>query len=174
MFKAMNLRLIATTAVLAALVFGAEAAAADNYEDGVLAYSDGDFALALDALEPLLARGHAGAEMMIGVMHLRGQGYRQDEGIAAVWLYKAARKGEAGAQLVLGSQYLYGRGVGQNLVRAHTWLTLAAESPIVTVAEQAAIYREEAASLMTTDEISRARRNAAGFSPARDRFVDGE
>ena len=174
MVNAMNLQRIAAAVVFAALISGADAAAADNYEDGVLAYSGGNFARALDALEPLLTRGHAGAEMMVGVMHLRGQGYRQDEGTAAVWMYKAARKGESGAQLVLGSQFLFGRGVGQDLVRALTWLTLAAESPIVTVAEQAAIYREEAAVLMTADEISRARRNADGFSPVPDRFVDGE
>ena len=147
------------------------AMAADEYELGVRAYNDGEFGKAIESLIPLVERGHPGAETMLGVMYLRGQGYPQDVGLAAVWLYKAASKGEPGAQLVLGSQHLFGWGVARNLVRAYVWLTLAAQGDAADVVEQANSYRAEAALGMTTDQIERAERLAAAWSPVAGRFT---
>jgi TPR repeat protein len=164
---------IAIICLAAAAVMGLPlpAAAAEDYEVGVRAYSEGDFAIAIEAFSPLLERGHAGAETMIGVMYLNGQGYPQNYGLAAVWLYKAARKGEAGAQLVLGSQHLFGWGVERDLVRAYVWLKLAARGGLPDVSEQAMSYRQQAALAMTPREIERAERLAARWSPVTDRFT---
>ena len=147
------------------------AAAEEDYKVGVRAYNEGDFGMAIEAFGPLLERGHAGAETMIGVMHLNGQGYPQNIGMAAVWLYKAARKGEAGAQLILGSQHLFGWGVERDLVRAYVWLTLAARGGLTDVSEQAKLYRQEAVLAMTPHEIERAERLATRWSPVADRFT---
>lgn len=145
--------------------------AAADYAQGLDAYNAGNFETAIVEFQPLVERGHPGAELMLGVMHLRGQGYRQDEGLAAVWMYKAARKGEPGAQLVLGSQLLYGRGVRRDVREALVWLTLAAESGFAEVVEQAVIYRDDALQFLSRGEISDALRKAKDFSPSDDRFT---
>lgn len=149
----------------------APAAAAGDYELGVRAYNDGEFGEAIAAFAPLIERGHPGAETMTGVMYLYGRGYKQNVGLAAVWLYKAARQGDSGAQLVLGSQHLFGWGVRRDLVRAYVWLALAARSDVTEVAEQAISYLDEAILVMTPSEIGKAERLAASWSPVADRFA---
>jgi TPR repeat protein len=153
------------------IAFALAKPAAAEYAAGLAAYNAGNFETAIDEFQPLVERGHPGAELMFGVMYLRGQGYRQDEGLAAVWMYKAARKGEAGAQLVFGSQLLYGRGVRRNVGEALMWLTLAGESEIDSVAEQAVIYRDDAVQFLSEGEIADALRKARDFSPTTDRFT---
>jgi hypothetical protein len=162
-------------AFAAALTFAAAAMPAgaqdENYGEGVFAYNKGRFEQAISSLQPLIEKGHAGAELITGVMFLRGEGYPKDEGLAAIWLFKAARKGEAGAQLILGTQFLYGRGVGLDVARAYTWLALAAESSVPIVAQQANLYRDEAAGQLSAAEIEAAQRAAQSWRPVRDRFV---
>ncbi len=163
-------RIAWAVALFAACALAGPAAA--DYAAGVKAYDSGDFEQAILELRPLLERGHPGAELMVGVMYLRGQGFSLDEGLAAVWMYKAARKGEPGAQLVLGSQHLYGRGVRRDLIEAYIWLTLAAESGVPGVSQQAITYRDDAAALLSPDEVADALRRAKSFSPGTDRFVN--
>ncbi|MCH8184461.1 MAG: sel1 repeat family protein [Proteobacteria bacterium] len=164
------IRLLPAVAILITALALVKPAVAE-YAAGLRAYNEGNFESAILELEPLVERGHSGAELMLGVMYLRGQGYRRDEGLAAVWMYKAARKGEAGAQLVLGSQLLYGRGVRRNVREALMWLTLAGESGIDSVAKQAAIYRGDAIQFLNPREVEEALRKAKGFSPTPDKFT---
>lgn len=163
-------RLLSATAILISALALVKPAVAE-YAAGLQAYDAGNFETAIIELQPLIERGHPGAELMFGVMYLRGQGYRRDEGLAAVWMYKAARKGEAGAQLVLGSQLLYGRGVRRNIREALMWLTLAGESDVGSVAEQAAIYRNDAIQFLSPNEVKDALRKAKSFSPTTDHFI---
>ena len=163
-------RLLPAVAILIA-AFGLVKPATAEYAAGLQAYNAGNFETAILELQPLVERGHSGAELMLGVMYLRGQGYRQDEGLAAVWMYKAARKGEAGAQLVLGSQLLYGRGVRRNVREALMWLSLAGESGVDSVAAQAAIYRDDAIRFLSPREVEEALRKAKSFSPTADHFT---
>ena len=163
-------RLLPAAAILIAAIALVRPATAE-YAAGVRAYNAGNFETAILEFQPLVERGHSGAELMLGVMYLRGQGYRQDEGLAAVWMYKAARKGEAGAQLVLGSQLLYGRGVRRDVRQALVWLTLAAESGVASVAEQAVIYRDDALQFLSPRQVEDAQRKAQSFSPTTDRFA---
>jgi len=145
--------------------------AAAEYAAGVQAYNAGNFETAILEFQPLVERGHSGAELMLGVMYLRGQGYPRDEGLAAVWMYKAAHKGEAGAQLVFGSQLLYGRGIRRDVREALMWLTLAGESGVDSVVEQAGIYRDDAIQYLNQREVEEALRKARSFSPTTDRFT---
>lgn len=163
-------RLLPAIAILIAACALVRPAAAE-YAAGVQAYDAGNFEAAISELLPLIERGHPGAELILGVMYLRGQGIRRDEGLAAVWMYKAARKGEAGAQLVLGSQLLYGRGVRRNVREALMWLTLAGGSDIDAVASQAAIYRDDAIQFLSPREVEEALRKAKSFSPTTDNFT---
>ncbi len=163
-------RLLLAVAIFVAAFALARPAAAE-YVAGVQAYNAGNFETAILELQPLVERGHSGAELMLGVMYLRGQGYPRDEGLAAVWMYKAAHKGEAGAQLVFGSQLLYGRGIRRDVREALMWLTLAGESGVDSVVEQARIYRDDAIQFLNQREVEEALRKARSFSPTTYRFT---
>lgn len=142
-----------------------------DFVEGERAYSLRNFPQAIAAFKPLIERGHAGAEMMTGLMYLQGDGYPRNPSIAAVWLHKAASKNSHAAQLVLGSQRLYGHGIRQDLVDAYMWLLLAAESDSAGVVAQAAVFRAEAERQMTDRELEAATKRAANFRPWRDGFV---
>ena len=86
-----------------------------EYLSGEKQYIIGNYENAIAMFQPLLAKGHSGAETLTGIMYLRGEGYKANPKVAAVWFYKASNKGDHNAQLVLGTQYLHGLGVKQNI-----------------------------------------------------------
>ena len=141
-----------------------------EFFDGEKAYIRGDFKKAITVFEPLVQRGHSGAELMTGIMYLRGEGYTANPRAAAVWFYKAARKGSHSAQLVLGTQRLHGHGVNRNLVKAYVWLTLALRSPKEGVAERALSFRQDAIRIMTLEEIRLGKKRVNAWRSAADRF----
>lgn len=159
--------------LLAAGLTVATAVQAADYDTGVAAFDQGDFARALAELRPLTERGHPGAEFMLGAMYFYGKGVPGDPGTAAVWFAKAARQGNASAQLAFGSLHIRGIGVKQDLVKAHMWLSLAATSNLPGLAQQAALLREDAARLMTPEERDAARRLAQGWRPVKAGFTRG-
>ena len=146
-------------------------ASAADYEAGVAAYDRGDFPRALQEFKPLTERGHAGAEFMLGAMYFYGKGVPTEPGVAAVWFAKAARQGYASGQLAFGSLHIRGLGVKQDLVKANMWLTLAANSDIPGLAQQAVILRDEAARLMSPEERDLARQQAQDWRPIRAGFT---
>ncbi len=153
---------------IAVLLFGLAAQPAHaDYRSGLAAYEAGHYAEALGELLPLSERGDAEAEFMLGVMYYYGRGVPRDDGLAAVWFFKAARKGSASGQLAFGSLYIRGTGVRRNLGQAYLWLTLAAESGVPGLQQQALQLRDDAARLMAPDDVEKARRLAANFRPAR-------
>lgn len=153
------------TMVFLSLLLGTAARA--DYQDGVRAYETGRYDEAIAAFRPLSERGDPDAEFMLGVLYFYGRGVVRDDSLAAIWFYKAARKGNPSAQLAFGSLHIRGTGVQQDLVKAYLWLTLAAESGIPALAAQAIILRDDAARLMTPEEIERGRKRAAAFKPVK-------
>jgi TPR repeat protein len=139
-----------------------------GYPEGVLAFEGARYNKALTEFRPLAARGHAGAEFMLGVMNFQGKGVAQNKLIAAVWFHKAAQKGHAGAQLAFGSVFIRGIGVYQDISKAYMWLTLAVESNVQGLSQQATNLRDDAKKLMTPSEINAAQQAARKFkvSPA--------
>jgi len=119
-------RIVATLAVVGALMFSAGAAWAD-IEDGKRAYWRGDFATAVQEFRPLAEQGDADAQFRLGVLYYEGEGVPQNDAEAIKWYRKAAEQGLAKAQHNLG--YMYGEGVGvpQNYVEAVKWWRKAAE-----------------------------------------------
>jgi len=156
-------RIICALVLLTVALIGQEARA--GYSEGMQAYEETRFEYAMQEFRRLAARGHAGAEFMLGVMYFQGQGPSRDQSIAAVWFYKSALKGHAGAQLALGSIHIRGIGVYQDLSKAYKWLTIAAESGIGDISQQASTLRKDAALLMTKDEIDEAVSAAKDFKP---------
>ncbi len=136
-----------------------------DYESALLSYQKGRYDVALRDFRPLSESGHAGAEFMLGTMYFWGRGVDRNDSLAAIWFFKAASQGDPGAQLAFGSMHIRGIGVSQNLVTAYIWLSLAMKSSIPTLAEKATSLRDEAAQLMTPQEIATAGAQAANWSP---------
>ena len=139
--------------------------AQSEFAQGVADYEGGKFVKAMAEFRPLVEKGHAGAEFMTGVMYFQGRGVTKNTKIAAIWFHKAAIKGHAGAQLAFGSVHIRGVGVYQDLIQAYKWLTLAADSKVPGLQQQAAMLRGDAEKLMTPEEVGNAAAAARSFSP---------
>ena len=100
-------RLALTIALLTALATPSQA----DLPAGIAAYASGDYATALRELEPLAEQGVAGAQGMLGLIYLEGQGVLRNYAEAAKWFRKAAEQGVAGAQTELGVIYDEGLGI---------------------------------------------------------------
>jgi hypothetical protein len=157
---------------VALVVLLAQHPAHADFAAGERAYSLGQYAQAIEELQPLVERGNADAQMMTGLMYLQGNGYPQNPEIAAVWLYKAATKGNNSAQLVLGSQLLYGHGIRRDLVGAYMWLLLASQSEVDGVVQQSQVFRSDAERHMSAEQVASATRRAERFHPRPDGFVN--
>ena len=151
-------------ALLPCLLLALPSAARADYESAVLSYDNGRYDVALREFRPLSESGHAGAEFMLGAMHFWGRGVARNDGLAAIWFFKAANQGHPGAQLAFGSMHIRGIGVRQDLVSAYVWPSLVLRSAVPTLVHQATLLRGEAARLMTPQETETARRRAADWS----------
>lgn len=122
----------AARAVLAGLLLATPAAFVDaafaaDGATGIAAYERGDYITALHEFAPLAEQGNAGAQTMLGIMYLQGQGVAPDLALAARWLRAAAAQGNAQAQYRLAMMHLAGDGVAQDPAAAATLLRAAAE-----------------------------------------------
>lgn len=103
------------------------ALAESDLESGKRAYAQGDFVTALQSLAPLAQQGNAEAEVILGIMNLRGQGVGKDAERALKWFTSAAAQENAEAQFYVGSMYFMGAGVRHDSVRGLKLLELAAD-----------------------------------------------
>ena len=78
------------------LLAGFAGPAAADFDDGVAAYSQGDFDAARAAFEPLAGTDRR-AQFYLGRMYLRGEGVTADEARGLALLERAAERGEAAA-----------------------------------------------------------------------------
>ncbi len=81
---------------------------ADNLSQGVRAYQDGKYELALRLLEPLAEEGQAEAQTILGEMYHFGNGVAEDDSKAFELFLAAAEQGNADAQYQLAGMYIYG------------------------------------------------------------------
>ena len=98
-----------------------------NYQKGVTAAKQGDYATAIKEWTPLAEQGDAKAQYNLGVVYFNGYGVLQNYESALKWYTLAAEQGIASAQFYLGLMYEEGYGVLQNYESALKWYTLAAE-----------------------------------------------
>lgn len=96
-------------------------------EEGLTAYSAGDYASALGEIRPLAEQGTADAQTYLGEMYSLGHGVEQDNKEAVKWYRKAAEQGFAAGQASLGTMYRDGLGVPQHYKEAMKWYRMAAE-----------------------------------------------
>ena len=98
-----------------------------DFQAGLAAYNQGDYATALKEWRPLAEQGNAPAQFTLGVLYENGQDVPQDDGEAVRWYRLAAEQGHAAAQNNLGGMYLKGRGVPQDYGAAVRWYRQAVE-----------------------------------------------
>jgi len=119
-------RILATLAVVGALLFSAGSAWSD-LEDAGAAYDRGDYETAIREYRPLAEKGEASAQAQLGWMYDEGEGVPENDAEAAKWYLKAAEQGNTAAQLNLGRLYQKGEGVPQNYGEALKWFGKAAD-----------------------------------------------
>ena len=112
------------TAIVAAF---AAPATAGPLEDGEAAWSRGDYATALQLLQPLANQGVAQAQATLGIMYDNAQGVPRDDLAAVAWFRKAADQGYAHAEYDLALKYSQGRGVTRDEGAALSWFQKAAD-----------------------------------------------
>ncbi len=105
-------------------------AARPDFQAGLGAYRQGDYATALREWQPVAEQGDANAQYNMGLLYALGQGVPQDFKRAAEWYEKAAQQGVAAAQYNLGVIYANGQGVPQNVTEARQWFARAAEQGV--------------------------------------------
>ncbi len=98
-----------------------------DYEEGQAGYESGDYAAALQELEPLAEQGDPRAQFRLGVMYQRGEGVPQDDAKGARWLLRAAAQGHAEAHYALFFAYSGGLGLPADEAKALYSLRRAAE-----------------------------------------------
>jgi len=157
----MTIRLLMTIVVLC--IFSGVARA--DYEAAVVSYELGRYDVALKEFTLLGERGDSRAEFMLGAMYFEGKGVLQNDSFAAIWFHKSAIQGHSGAQLAYGSLHIRGVGVAQDLVQAYMWLSLAIDSDVPGLRHQAKLLRNDAARLMSSEQIRDARDEAKNWMP---------
>ena len=150
-----------------------------GYEAGKAAYDAGDYATAIEKLQPSAEQGYTEAQYYLGLSYIKDgnsakaddwyrkaaeQGHieaqhtlatmyeNNDPMEAAKWYRMAAEQGRHLAQYELGKMYYEGKGVLQDYVKAHMWLNLAATQNHYLAREK----RDEVAQRMTGDQIAEA------------------
>ncbi|NNE85332.1 MAG: sel1 repeat family protein [Alphaproteobacteria bacterium] len=113
-------------ALVAAVILAGTPAVAQDYNAGVAAFQDGDYAGALNIWTPLAENEDADAQRNIGAMYQRGLGVPQSDAEAVKWYRRAAENGHPRAQQNLGVMYEEGAGVPQDYVEAAAWYRAAA------------------------------------------------
>ena len=98
-----------------------------DFDKGLTAYNNGDYATALKEWKPLAEEGDVDAQYHLGVLYDNGDGVPQDYKEAVRWYKLAAEQGVAEAQFNLGNMYYDGQGVSVDYKEAVRWFTLAAE-----------------------------------------------
>ncbi len=118
-------RLIRCVALIFLLVLNS--GYAQDFNDGVDAYLNGDYKKAFDIWTPLATGGDAVAMFNIGVLHSQGLGVpvNLEEGVN--WYRQSAVKGYAPAQFNLGVAFREAKGTRKSSEKASQWFRAAAE-----------------------------------------------
>lgn len=98
-----------------------------GYNEGLAAYTRGDFVTAASEFLPLARDGDVRAQRNLGYLYEKGKGVPQDHLEAVSWYRRAAETGDAKAQFNLAIMYFNGEGVVRNYRQAATWLRKAAD-----------------------------------------------
>ncbi len=96
----MHLRRTLTPIVFILLLFILPISAHADFQAGVDAYDQGDYATALKEMRPLADQGYAKAQVNLGILYGKGQGVLQDHVQAHMWASLAAAQNQETATLL--------------------------------------------------------------------------
>ncbi len=132
------------------------------YYDGVK-----DYVQAATWFRRAADQGNASAQLYLGLMSNDAHGVPQDYVKAAEWYRRAAEQGEVHAQHNLGVYYATGKLGPIDNMSAYMWLSLAAAHATVSDPgyRLSVSVRDQAAKLMTPDQIAEAQRRATEWKP---------
>lgn len=99
-----------------------QAGYANAREDGLQAFKQGKYELALRYWIPLAEAGDSEIQYNLGVMYTDGRGVEKDIKQAIYWLTEAAEQEDADAQFRLGKLYTNSKDVEQDLTKAESWI----------------------------------------------------
>jgi TPR repeat protein len=122
--------LILVPLLLGLLVIPAQA----DFQAGLAAYNQHDYAAAVNEWRPVAERGDANAEFNMGLLYSCGEGVPLDYAQAAEWYQKSAEQGVPAAEYNLAILYAKGQGVKQDKAEAAKWFTKAAAAGITQAA----------------------------------------
>jgi len=92
-----------------------------DFQAGLAALAQRDYAAALNVFKPLADKGNAAAQVNLGNLYMKGLGVEPSYPLALRWYLKAADQGERMAQSKVGIMYYYGLGTGKDLAEAARW-----------------------------------------------------
>jgi TPR repeat protein len=118
-------------ALVAFVVLVAAPAWTAEFERGMAAMGQGDFASAMAEWAPLAEAGHPRAQNGLGILYANGFGVARDYGRALAWFRRAAVQGLPDAQNNVGRHYRFGLGIGADAVEAARWIKRAARAGYV-------------------------------------------
>lgn len=113
--------------LLCAMFSLAGSGALAGYDEGMQAYTNGDFDTAAREFAALAEKGEAESQYMLGMLYEEGQGIAKDDVQAAYWYARAADKGFVDAYFALGQLFVHRKGERQDRMAAHHWFSLAKE-----------------------------------------------
>lgn len=122
-----------------------------EYIKATKAYNSGDYQTALHLWGEEAEKGSLDAQEMLGAIHAKGKGTKQDYVEAARWYLKAAEQGSSSSQYSLGSMYYEGTGVKKSLERAYAWWLISAASGNIGAKEKQGKVLNE----MSPDQLER-------------------
>ena len=120
-------RLYSLICALLLMSLSSPGAWADRYDDGMLAYTAGQYNVALDTWKTMANSGHSRAQFNLAYMYEFGIAVTANNEEAVKWYQRSAEQGYARAQNFLGWMYEMGKGVTQDRGEALKWLRMAAD-----------------------------------------------
>ena len=118
----MTQRILHSLLISLAISSGATTALADDYADGFLAASDGNYKVAYNKWHDLAEQGDANAQFNLGMMYHSGLQVPFDEQKAVYWYQRAAEGGNQLAQQYMAIGYQEGWfGLPVDAAKAHYW-----------------------------------------------------
>jgi hypothetical protein len=132
------------------------------FENGLDAYNRGDYAAALNALQPLALGGERRAQHYLAFMYLRGKGVRQSDFEAVKWLRRSAEQGHVKAQYNLAVMYHIGLGARQNDAEAVKWFKAAAKQGHSEAEQNLLFMRTKGRRVLNNDALPSANSDLRG------------
>ena len=134
---------------------------ADDYQDGVDAYEQKDYKVALNKFTLLAIMGDDKSQAYLARMYFNGEGVAKNGKEAEKWLNLSAAKGNLVAIVDLAAMYRLGQvGVQRDYTLAYKWYYILVKGSATEYREPATIYMKLLEKLLAPEQIKEGQRMA--------------